>query len=239
MEYLDMLAKLGVGNAHPGGFAATLRQLEQYPLPPGSRILEVGCGTGRTACYLASQGHEVTGLDIRPEMIAKAKLRAEKERAAAHFIEGDACALPFPDRSFDVILVESVSIFTDTCKAFTEYCRALRDGGRLYDREMVQLKAMPEHMNEEITRFYQVERIRDLANWEALVKKAGFEKQQLDGPFPFPDISEDLVQYPDDHQLIDPGSFTDPDIWEVTSAYNRIMEQYREYIGYVLICGTK
>ena len=69
---LDMLAKLGVGNAHPGGFGETIEQLKNYPIEKGKRVLEVGCGTGRTACFLAEQGCEVTAVDIRPEIIAKA-----------------------------------------------------------------------------------------------------------------------------------------------------------------------
>ncbi|UUZ83362.1 hypothetical protein LJK88_05535 [Paenibacillus sp. P26] len=42
MSYLDMVAKLGVGGAHPGGFEATLEQLQRFPIPPGSRVLDVG-----------------------------------------------------------------------------------------------------------------------------------------------------------------------------------------------------
>lgn len=95
MEYLNMLAKLGVGNAHPGGFTATLKQFEQYPLLTASRILEVGCGTGRTACYLAAQGHDVIGIDIQSDMISKAKIRAEKENSSIQFLVGDASSFLF------------------------------------------------------------------------------------------------------------------------------------------------
>ena len=42
MNYIDMISKLGIGNAHPGGFAATLAQLERYPLRSGDHVLEVG-----------------------------------------------------------------------------------------------------------------------------------------------------------------------------------------------------
>ncbi|KGE17652.1 class I SAM-dependent methyltransferase [Paenibacillus wynnii] len=239
MKYFDMLAKLGIGNAHPGGFAATLRQLEQFPIPTNSRILEVGCGTGRTSCYLAAQGHDVVGLDIRPDMIAKAKKRAEKENATLTFLEGDAISLPFPDESFDVILVESVSIFTDTGKAFSEYYRVLRFGGQLFDREMIQRKPMPIEINQEITKFYHVDRLWDIKDWSALVQTVGFIRSQIEGPFMFPKSSEDLFEHPDYYQQIDVGSFLDLSIWEIISKYNNIMDSYEEYIGYILVIGTK
>lgn len=239
MEYLDMLVKLGIGNAHPGGFAATLKQFEKHPLPAHSRILEIGCGTGRTACYTAAQGHDVTGIDIRSDMIAKAKMRAEKENVQVTFLEGDASSLPFPDESFDVILVESVSIFTDTAKALSEYRRVLRTGGQLFDREMVQRQPMPTEINEEITQFFQVEKLWDIHTWSGLIKAMDFHHSQIDGPFLFSAISEDLFEHPDHYQQIDKGSFLDPIVWEVTNKYNRIMDGYGEYIGFILVVATK
>jgi SAM-dependent methyltransferase len=239
MEYFDMLAKLGIGNAHPGGFAATLKQFEQYPLPTNSRILEVGCGTGRTSCYVAAQGHDVIGIDIRPDMITKAKMRAEKENVSIQFLEGDASSLPFPNESFDVILAESVSIFTDTAKALSEYYRVLRTGGKLFDREMILRKPISTEINQEITKFYHVEKLWDINDWSALVKTMGFNQSQIDGPFLFPKTSEDLFEHPDHYQQIDVGSFLDLKIWEVTSKYDSIMDSYREYIGFILVIGTK
>ncbi|WP_438445955.1 class I SAM-dependent methyltransferase [Gorillibacterium sp. sgz5001074] len=239
MEYLDMLAKLGIGNAHPGGFAATLKQFEMYPLSPSSRILEVGCGTGRTACHAAALGHEVTGLDIRPDMIAKAKLRAEEGKLPVRFMTGDAAALPFPDGSFDTVLVESVTVFADTAAALSEYLRVLRPGGRLFDREMVQRGPIPPDIREEIIGFYRMRNLWDKEAWTRGLQSAGFAAFQIDGPFPFPEASDDLTEHPDPEQQIDAGSFLDPVLWEVTRKYHEIMERYNEYIGYVLLVGTK
>lgn len=239
MDYLDMIAKLGIGNAHPGGFAATLEQLERFPLLPNSKILEVGCGTGRSACYLAIQGHEVTGIDIRSDVIAKARNRAEKENISVRFLEGDAGSLPFPDESFDVIMIESVSIFTDTAKALTEYNRVLRRGGKIFDREMTQRKQMPAEIYNEIIHFYQIEKLWDFNDWLTLLRTAGFHELQIEGPFLFPSTNEDLSKYPDHFQQIDEGSFLDFSIGEVISKYNSIMDQYKDYIGYILMIGTK
>ncbi len=69
----------------PEDFGETIEQLKKYPIEKGKRVLEVGCGTGRTACYLAEQGCDVTAIDIRPEMISKAKIRAEKQGVRVNF----------------------------------------------------------------------------------------------------------------------------------------------------------
>ena len=239
MEYLDMLAKLGISGAHPGGFAATLQQFDRYPLPPNSRILEVGCGTGRTACYAAARGHEVTGIDLRPDMVAKAKKRAEQEGVTVNFQEGDACMLPFAEDTFDVVLVESVSIFTNTPKALAEYRRVLRGGGTLFDREVVRRHPLPPRTNREISEFYQVAKLWSVQDWNRLIKDTGFDRTQIDGPYPFPKINEDLLNHPDPFQLIDDDSLFDETLWEVIRKYNRIMERYSDDIGFILMIGMK
>ncbi|WP_158299405.1 class I SAM-dependent methyltransferase [Paenibacillus antri] len=239
MEYLEMLARLGIGDAHPGGFAETVKQLRAYPLPPDAKVLEVGCGTGRTACYVAAQGHRVTGIDIRPDMIAKAKARAEKEKLTVEFRRGDATALPFPDESFDVVLVESVSIFTDTPQALREYYRVLRGGGRLFDREMIRRSSMPSEAHDAIARFYGISKLWEPEDWTVEARNAGFRPFHIDGPFPFPTGIEQKQLYKDEYQQIDTGSLFDVDIWEVTNAYDAIMGNSAEHLGYILLVGSK
>jgi 2-polyprenyl-3-methyl-5-hydroxy-6-metoxy-1,4-benzoquinol methylase len=65
-------------------------------------ILDVGTGTGRAALLLARGGATVTAVDASSEMLAVARRRAADEGAAVRFLAGDAHALDFPDRSFDV-----------------------------------------------------------------------------------------------------------------------------------------
>jgi ubiquinone/menaquinone biosynthesis C-methylase UbiE len=68
----------------------------------GRPILDVGTGTGRAALLLARGGANVTGVDASEEMLAIARQRAAEEGAKIRFLVGDAHALDFPDRSFDV-----------------------------------------------------------------------------------------------------------------------------------------
>ena len=65
-------------------------------------ILDVGTGTGRAALLLARGGAHVTAVDASSEMLAVARRRAAEEGAPVRFLVGDAHALDFPDRSFDV-----------------------------------------------------------------------------------------------------------------------------------------
>jgi ubiquinone/menaquinone biosynthesis C-methylase UbiE len=65
-------------------------------------ILDGGTGTGRAALLLARGGANVTAVDASEQMLAVARKRAADEGAAVTFMLGDAHALDFPDRSFDV-----------------------------------------------------------------------------------------------------------------------------------------
>ena len=59
----------------------------------GRRALDVGCGNGRDAIYLAKKGWEVTAVDLEERAIRKARERAVKERADVHWIVGDIARL--------------------------------------------------------------------------------------------------------------------------------------------------
>lgn len=240
MNYLEMLARLGVGSAHPGGFMATLEQLEHYPIPQGSKVLDAGCGTGRTACYLAKQGCDVTGVDILPNMVAKAKLRAAEEGVKATFVEGDICSLPFGDGEFDVVFVESVSIFADTERAIAEYWRVLKPGGALYDREIMALKEVTPEVNRIIQDFYGARELMAPEQWIGLLRNCGFAQAEVWKPSVFPEnMWEDQIRYPDLLQHVDEGAWTDRSIWELSFQYDDIMLRYKEFFGFGVAVGTK
>jgi len=84
--------------------------------PDGARVLEVGCGPGRLSLRLACQhGLDVTGLDLDPAMIERARANADRlgdgERRRPSFVVGDVASLTFPDGSFDLV-VSTLSMTT-------------------------------------------------------------------------------------------------------------------------------
>lgn len=100
-----------------------------------SRVLDIGCGTGRTtleAARLASSGVAV-GVDLSSKMLAYARARARAEGVDnADFLRADAQVHPFELAAFDVaISLFGGMFFKDAVAAFTNVHRALAPGGRL------------------------------------------------------------------------------------------------------------
>jgi SAM-dependent methyltransferase len=75
----------------------------RLPARPGSRLLDVACGSGQLALIAARHGVDATGVDVAENLVARARERARVERLNAYFEKADAEALPFADASFDVV----------------------------------------------------------------------------------------------------------------------------------------
>jgi ubiquinone/menaquinone biosynthesis C-methylase UbiE len=96
----------------------------------GKRVLEVGCGHGGGASYLARtvRPASYTGLDMNPSAIAFCRRRHPLPNV--NFVHGDAEQLPFPDQSFDgVVNVESSAAYPHFSRFLAEVARVLRPGG--------------------------------------------------------------------------------------------------------------
>jgi SAM-dependent methyltransferase len=90
----------------------------------GRSVLDVGTGTGRAARLLARSGARVTGVDASEEMLAVARQRTTAEGLNIPFLIGDAHALEFPDRSFDVAVSLRVLMHTRRwALCISELCR--------------------------------------------------------------------------------------------------------------------
>ena len=98
-------------------------------IPAGGRILDLCCGTGQLARWLAACGFEVVGLDSSPAMLAIARENAAK----AEFVEADARSFRF-DEPFDAVLstfdsINHLASLDDVRRVFANVFAALRPGG--------------------------------------------------------------------------------------------------------------
>ena len=134
LGYPDELAK--VPDASAESFAGVANPWVMGRLAPGERVLDLGSGAGTDALIAAQmvgvQGH-VTGVDMTPEMLAKARASAAEMGARnVDFVEAEAERLPFPDASFDVVISNGViDLIPDKDAVFDELHRVLAPGGRI------------------------------------------------------------------------------------------------------------
>jgi arsenite methyltransferase len=134
LDYPDELS--GVPDTAVESFAGVANPFSLGRLVPGERVLDVGSGAGTDSLVAAqmvgTEGH-VTGIDMTPEMLAKARAAAAEMGASnVEFVEGEVERLPFPADSFDVVLSNGViDLVPDKDAVLSELYRVLRPGGRL------------------------------------------------------------------------------------------------------------
>ena len=96
-------------------------------------VLDVGCGGGQDLIPFAANGAHCTGVDIAAESArwGRDRFRAEWPQATVSFVTAAAEALPFPARSFDLVLCRLAIPYTDNRAALAEMARVLSDRGAL------------------------------------------------------------------------------------------------------------
>jgi SAM-dependent methyltransferase len=148
-------------------------------LDTGSRILDVGCGTGRFSILIARRlASFVVGLDQAPAMLARAKA---KGYYGVQWLHARAESIPIPDGSFDACLVSQVIHHLEDKKlALAEMHRILRRGGRLGIRysshaqlaTVLDYRFFPSALRIDLARLPDIHELRDL------VCSAGFPAPQ-------------------------------------------------------------
>src|SRR6187401_680063 len=134
LGYPDELAN--VPEAAVESFAGVANPWTMGRLAPGERVLDLGSGAGTdslVAAQMVGPGGQVTGIDMTPEMVAKARAAATALGVDnVEFLEGEAERLPFPDASFDVVISNGViDLIPDKDAVFAELYRVLEPGGRI------------------------------------------------------------------------------------------------------------
>lgn len=146
--------------------------LDYYEGKPG-RVLDIGCGTARGSARLRKRWRdaEVIALDVSLPMLHAAKRHAGWFRPLAR-VCADACRLPFPDRSMDVVYSNLCMQWCDAPRTvFTEFARVLKPGGYLVAStlgpdtltELRQAWAAVDEALPHVSRFFDIRDIGDAA----------------------------------------------------------------------------
>jgi ubiquinone/menaquinone biosynthesis C-methylase UbiE len=184
-SYHDLLMTIGISSAHPGGMILTQSVIEQVAreveLPAHSRVLEVGCGTGETARFLAERfGWKVTAIDREPRMLQTALHHCpDALKQHIHFQQAQTEQLPFADGTFDLLLAESVTLFTDVVVSLKEYARVLKRNGILLSLEMMQKERLAPEEVEEFQQFYGLNRLYTDQEWKTELSRQGFRETRI------------------------------------------------------------
>ena len=134
LDYPPELAQ--VPDSAVESFAGVANPWQLGRLAPGERVLDLGSGAGTDsliAAQMVGADGRVTGIDMTPQMLAKARAAAsEMGLANADFVEGEAEKLPLPDGTVDVVISNGViDLIPDKDAVFAELYRVLAPGGRL------------------------------------------------------------------------------------------------------------
>ena len=125
----------------PGGLKLTARLAEVAGISSNYSVLDIACGKGTTAFFLAREyGCHVIGIDLSHKMIASCRSKAKEEEVTGRvsFLLGDGENLPFRDSSFDTVISEcSFSLLPNKEVAARGIGRVLKSGGKLVMTEII------------------------------------------------------------------------------------------------------
>jgi phosphoethanolamine N-methyltransferase len=188
IEYPDeMIAMLeiiwGPGFMAPGGEGNIANLLEELDVRD-QKILDIGCGIGGPAFVLAEKyGAYVVGIDIEPELIERARQRAQELEidSRCEFLLVEPGPMTFPDESFDVVLSSGVIMqIEDKQQLFAEVLRVLKPGGVLTSYDWMKPEG---EFGDDMRYWFKMERLtydmKTFEEYEGLLRDAGFTEIQM------------------------------------------------------------
>lgn len=178
--YENNFTKFLLGDAfHPGGLELTGRMAGEIGLNAHDLVLDVACGQGATAIYLARNfGCRVLGVDLSEANLSLAgeKANAQGVGDKVTFLQGDAERLPVEEGSCSAVISEcAFCTFPDKDTAASEMLRVLEPGGRLGQTDMTVDRArLPEEMQTLLFRAACIADARTAGEYQQILAGASF-----------------------------------------------------------------
>jgi arsenite methyltransferase len=173
--YFDLQAEFGSTN-HMGGLKATKDLIALCHIGKDAHVLDVGCGVGITASFLAKEYDcRVVGIDISSKMINRSYEKARKENVQEkiEFTVADLQSLPFKNNTFDAVIGESVTAFIqDKQRAVTEYARVTKSGGYIGLNETTWIEEPPAEVADYLLHTTGAD-LESSETWKELLESSG------------------------------------------------------------------
>lgn len=175
-----MAQHVGLTVIHPGGLAATSLLAETCGIAAGDRVLDLGCGKGTTAIYLARKyGCDVAGIDLSDELVVQGGELARRARVShrTQFQVADAHSLPFRDGEFDVVISQAVLVLVrGKSRVIREALRVTKPGGRVGWLELSWQRApSPDFLQSvsDVLCAYCMQNVETFQDWQSRFREAG------------------------------------------------------------------
>ncbi|MGZ0085591.1 class I SAM-dependent methyltransferase [Caldibacillus thermoamylovorans] len=230
-SYLDWLADMGIDGAHPGGFELTKQILRKLNIDRATSVLDVGCGTGQTAAYIAKQYRaDVAAIDLHPTMIAKAQQRFAALKVPVQLQRASVEALPFPAETFDLVLSESVLAFVSLKEALAEIRRVLKQGGTFIGIEACHQRLSAAEQ-QRIAAFYGFRQLLTPAEWKEALHQSEFRCRHFsyaaaaEAP---PNAAPIMIVFP-----------PSPEAERIWQTHQQLTAQFGDRLGYCLFWCEK
>jgi arsenite methyltransferase len=197
LQFMANIIKMQV--LHPGGLPATKVLAEKCKFSPDMTILDAGCGSGRSAIFLAKQyGCRIVGVDVEPFPLLKAQAEAISKGVGDRvaFRVADVNNLPFEDQTFDGVIFQAALIFTNKTTVLPAVYQKIRAGGFLGLIELAWKKSPTEEVFNRVKETLCAAAVNTETHedWIRLLDQVGFEvihSELLDHKLSFSEMVRD------------------------------------------------
>ncbi|OHD17826.1 MAG: hypothetical protein A2086_12545 [Spirochaetes bacterium GWD1_27_9] len=235
----------GLEILHPGGIEKTDEMAKQCNIDETKIVLDIGSGKGFTACYLAEKYKcQVIGIDLSGDMIDYSYQLAKKKKLTdkVSFKKMDATNLDYEDDFFDIVFSECVTVLLDQKKALKESIRVTKKGGFVADLEMIWKKPPIEELIKKTYDIWGGFKTVTLEEWQNVFIENGLTNiKPVDFSYKMLNMKKDMMKQIGLFGLIKMGFIilNKKDIRKAFIEYQKIFNDYVDYLGYGYIVGQK